>query len=42
MGDLYVLVSYEPKVTITYLIYSWKATGVSNMNRLNLAASVEV
>ena len=42
MGDLYVLESYEPKIPIRFLIHCWKAMGVSNMDRLNLGASVEV
>ena len=42
VGDLYVLESYEPNIPIRFLIYCWKATGISNMDRLNLGASVEV
>ena len=41
VGDLYVLISYEPKIPIPYLIYRWKSTGVNNTDLLNLAASVE-
>ena len=42
VSDLYGIEIYEPKIQIRFPIYCWKATGVSNMDRLNLGVSVEV
>ena len=41
MGDLCGIERYEPKIHILFPIYFWKATGVINMDRLNLGVSVE-
>ena len=42
MGDVYGIECYKPKIPIWFTIYCWKATGVSNMDRLNLGVSVGV